>query len=117
MGIFFRGVVRRIGGITVFGKEISVGDVGVFRRFAGFFCAVNVADVFDGVVGFAFDECRVMFVAEFFGGLVAVFLEEVNLAGETAEDADGAREFFGFSVELCSGFGFEEELGELGGDE
>jgi hypothetical protein len=57
-----------------------------------------------------------VFVAKFFGGLVAVFLEDVNLAGKVAKDADGAREFFGFGGELCAGFGFEEELGEFGGN-
>lgn len=58
-----------------------------------------------------------MFVTEFFGGLVAVFLKEVNLAGEAAEDTDGASEFLGFGIELVTSFGFEEELGEFGGNE
>ena len=58
-----------------------------------------------------------MFGAEFFGGLVAVFLEDVNLACEAAKDADGASEFFGSGIELLAGFGFEEELGEFGGSE
>ena len=58
-----------------------------------------------------------MFFAEFFGGLVAVFLEGVNLTSEPAEDADGAGELFGFGGKLFASFGFEEESGELGGNE
>jgi len=58
-----------------------------------------------------------VFGAKFFGGLVAVFLEDVDLAREPAEDADGASEFFGFGGELLARLGFEEELGELGGSE
>lgn len=49
--------------------------------------------------------------------LVAVFLEDMNLAGKPAEDADRTSEFFGFGGELFAGFGFEEELGEFGGNE
>jgi len=64
--------LRVISWITIFSKEIAVGDVGVFRGFAGFLCAVNVAYVFEGFVGFAFEEFGIVFVAEFFGGLVAV---------------------------------------------
>jgi len=41
----------------------------------------------------------------------------VNLAGEPAENADGAGEFFGFAGELFASFGSEEELGELSGGE
>ena len=94
-----------------------MGDVGVFRGFAGFFCAVSVADGFEGFVGFAFEEFGIVIVAEFFGGLVAIFLEDVNLAREPAENANGAGEFFGFGIKLLAGFGFEEELGKLSGGE
>jgi hypothetical protein len=116
-GIVTRRIRRWTGRKTVFGKEIAVGDVGVLRGFAGFFGAVDVAYFFKGFLGFAFDAFGMVFVAEFFGGLVAVFLEDVNLAGEPAEDADGASEFIGFGGELLAGFGFEEELGEFGGNE
>jgi len=58
-----------------------------------------------------------VFFAELFGGLVAVFLEGVNLAGKAAKDADGASEFFGLRSKLLASFGFEEELGEFGGGE
>jgi hypothetical protein len=110
-------VPRGIGRITVFGEEIAVGNVGFVDGFANFFGAVNVAYVFECLVGFVFEAFGVVFGAEFFGGLVAVFLEDVNLSGKPAEDADGASEFFGFVGELLAGFGFEEELGELGGSE
>ena len=117
-GIVTRGVVlRRISRITVFGEEIAVGNVGFVDGFADFFGAVNVAHTFEGFFGFVFEAFGVMFGAEFFGGLVAVFLEDVNLAGKPAENADGASEFLGFVGELFAGFGFEEELGELGGSE
>ena len=106
-------MLRRVGGIPVFGKEIAVRSVGFFDGFAGFFGAVSFADAFDEFVGFASG----VFGAEFFGGLVAVFLEDVNLTGEAAENADGASEFLGFGVELLAGFGFEKELGEFGGNE
>ena len=84
---------------------------------AGLFGTVSVAHAFDSFVGVAFEKFGVVCVAEFFGGLVAVFLEDVNLAGEAAKDADGASEFFGFGGELCARFWFEEELGEFGGNE
>lgn len=100
---------------TVFGQKIAVGDVGFVDGLADFFGAVNVADFIEVLFSIAFEAFGVVFLAEFFGGLVAVFLEDVNLAGEPAEDADGAREFFGFGRELLAGFGFEEELGEFGG--
>ena len=117
-GIVTRGVVlRRISRITVFGEEIAVGNVGFVDGFADFFGAVNVAYVFECLVGFVFEAFGVVFGAEFFGGLVALFLEDVNLAGKPAENADGASEFLGFVGELFAGFGFEEELGELGGSE
>jgi hypothetical protein len=117
MGIVLRDMVRRVGGVAVFGEEIAMGDDWITGGFAGFFGAVSVANGFEGLVGFAFEEFGVVFLSEFFGGLVTVFLEDVNLAGEAAEDADGAGEFFGSVVELLAGFGFEEELGEFGGDE
>jgi hypothetical protein len=110
-------MLREVGGMAVLGKEIAVRDFGFFDGFTGFFGAVSVAYGFEGFVGFAFEAFGVVFVAEVFGGLVAVFLEDVNLAGEPAENADGAGEFFGFGIKLLAGFGFEEELGEFGGGE
>lgn len=116
-GIVTRGIWKRIGRITVFGKEITVGDAGFVDRFGRFFSAVSVAYAFKGFISLAFEVFGVVFVAEFFGGLVAIFLEDVNLAGEPAENANGAGEFLGIAAELFAGFGFDEELGELGGSE
>ncbi len=110
-------VLRRISRETVFGEEIAVGNVGFVDGFSAFFGAVKVAQVFEGFVGFTFEPLGMVFFAKFFGGLVAVFLEDMNLASQSAEDANGASEFFGFGFELLSGFGLEEELGEFGGDE
>jgi hypothetical protein len=110
-------VPRGIGRETAFRKEIAVRDVGFVDGFADFFGAVSVADAFEGFFGFVFEAFGVVFGAEFFGGLVAVFLEDVNLAGKPAEDADRTSEFFGFGGELFAGFGFEEELGQFGGNE
>jgi hypothetical protein len=58
-----------------------------------------------------------MFAAEFPRGIVAVFLESVDLIGEPAKRGDGAGELFGVSGELLSGFGFEKEFGKAGGSE
>ena len=79
--------------------------------------AVNIAQGFKEFFGVAFGAFGVVFVAELFGGLVAIFLEDVNLACEAAKDADSASKFFGLGIELLAGFGFEEELGEFGGNE
>ena len=108
---------RGISRITAFGEVIAVRDVGFVDGFAEFFGAVNVAHVFEGFIGLAFDAFGIVFGAEFFGGLVAVFLEDVNLASQAAEDADGASEFFGFGSELFTSFRLEEELRKLGGSE
>jgi hypothetical protein len=116
-GIVRFGIRWEIRRITVFGEEIAMRDFGFFDGFAGFFGAVSVANGFEGFIGFVFDVLGIVFGAEFFGGLVAVFLEGVNLAGKAAEDADGAGELFWFGIELLAGFGFEEELGEFGSGE
>ena len=100
-----------------FGEVIAVGDDGVFGALADARGAVNFAGVFDFFFGFAFDALWVVGVTYFFGGVVAVFLEVKDLASETAEHPDGAGKFFGVGGELLASFGFEEELGELGGGE
>ena len=92
-----------------------MGNRGFLGGFAGFFGAVSVAYAFENFIGFVFDAFGIVFGAELFGGLVAMLLEDVNLAREPAENADGPGEFFGFAGELFAGIWFEEELGELGG--
>ena len=69
-----RGIWRRSSGITIFGKEIAVGDVRFFGGVTDFFGTVSVADAFEGFVGFVFEARGVVIVAELFGGLVSVFL-------------------------------------------
>ena len=61
---------------------------------AELFGAVSVAGAFEVFFDFAFDAFGVVFVAEFAGGIVAVFLEAVELAIELTENVDGGRKFF-----------------------
>jgi len=58
-----------------------------------------------------------VFVAEFAGGIVAIFLESMELAREPTENVNGGRKFFGVGSELFADVCFEEELGELCGCE
>jgi len=104
-------------GEGVFRDEIAVGDVGIVYGFAEFFGAVNVACSFKSVVDFAFDAFGIVFVAEFACGIVAIFLQEMEVASDAAEIGDGACEFFGSGGELLLGLRIEEEFAELGGSE
>jgi hypothetical protein len=60
---------------------------------------------------------RVVFGAEGFGGVIAIFLEFAEFTAEAAEGADDAAIFEGFGGELGAGDGVEEETGEVGGGE
>ena len=111
------GVVLRDVRVGIFGDEIAVGDVGFVIGVGEFFGAVDVARGFESFVGFAFDAFGIMFVAEFASGIVAVFLEEMEVASDSAEIRDGAGEFFGVGGELLLGLGIEKEFAELGGGE
>lgn len=109
-------VLRRVG-IGVFRDEIAVGDVGFVDGLAELCGAVNVAGDFEAFFDFVFEAFGIVFIAKFAGGIVAIFLEPVELAIETAESVDGGREFFWVSSELFRGVLLQEELRELGGGE
>lgn len=64
-----------------------------------------------------FNARRVVLGAQFFGTIVAIFLESVKLASEPAENVNGGRKFFGIGGELFANIRLQEELGELGSGE
>jgi hypothetical protein len=101
----------------VFRDEVAVGDIGFVFGLAEFLGAVNVAGLFESFVGLAFDAFGVVVVAELAGGIVAVFLEEMEVASDAAKIRDGAGEFFGIGGELLLGLGVEKEFAELSGSE
>jgi hypothetical protein len=103
--------------VGIFRDEVAVRDVGFVIGVAEFFGAENVACVFELFVELAFDAFGIVFVAEFAGGIVAVFLEEMEVASNAAEIGNGAGEFFGIRCELLLSMGIEEEFAELGGGE
>src|SRR4051812_12068231 len=55
--------------------------------------------------------------AEFFGTVVAIFFEPVELAREPAKNVNGGREFFGVGSEFFADVRLKEELGKLRGGE
>jgi len=77
-----------------------VGNVVVVDGLAQFFGAVSVAGAFEVFFDFAFDAFGIVSGAEFAGGIVAIFLEPVELAREPAENVDGGSKFFGVDCEL-----------------
>lgn len=82
-------------------------------RLAQFFGAVNTSGDFESVIDFAFDELGIEFVVEFASGVVAVFLQHMEVTGEAAEIGNGAVEFFGVGGELLLDFRLEKEFGKL----
>ena len=72
----------------------SIGFVGTLPQFGG---AVDFAGDFDIFFVFAFDAGGEEVPAEFAGGVVAIFLEGVDLGGEAAEEGEEAGIFFGSS--------------------
>jgi hypothetical protein len=94
-----------------------VGNDGIATTLADVFRAENFAGEFDFFFEVPLDAVGIVFLAEGFGVLVAVALEVEDLAGESAEGPDGAREFIGIGSELLSGLGFKEVFGEFGGGE
>src|SRR6267154_6617251 len=92
-------------------------DFGIDRSVLGNEGTVGVASAFEGFLGFMFDARRVVLGAEFFGAIVAIFLEPMELAREPAENVDGGGEFVGVGGELFADVLLEEKLGELSGDE
>ncbi len=87
---------------------------GSIRRKIG---AEVIPHTFGFLFGFAFNAFRIVFVTEFPGRVVAVFLERLNLAGEAAEDGKRFGEFFGSGGELLASFRFDKEFREMRGGE
>lgn len=112
-------VIEFIGGDGqgVFGKIVAVRDFGIDRSGVGDEGTVDVAGDFEGVLAMAFEAFGIVFGAESFGGLIAILLESVNLAGEAAEGTNGAGVRLGFGGELLAGPRVEKEFGELSGGE
>jgi hypothetical protein len=102
---------------TVFGYEVAVRDFGIDGSIFRDEGAIGIASAFEGLLGFAFDALGIVLLAEFFCGVVAVFLERVDLAGETTEDADGACVLSGIGSELLLDIGLKEEAREMSGGE
>lgn len=94
-----------------------MGNVGVIDSLAEFFSAVDFAGDFDISFLFVFDARGLEVTPEASGGVVAVFLENVDLGGEAAEDGKEAGVFLRVGDELAAIFGLDEELGEFGGGE
>jgi len=102
---------------AVFGDEVAVGDFGFDWCIFGNKGAVRVAGNLERCLCFAFDALGIVSGAEFFGTIVAIFLQSVELACEPAENVDGGRKFFGAGSELFSDVWLKEKLGELSGCE
>jgi hypothetical protein len=115
-GVLIGIILRRIR-VSVFRHEVAVRGVGFVVGVGELFGAEDVASGFESFVGLAFDAFGIVFVTEFAGGVVAIFLEELEVAGDAAEIGNGAGEFFGIGGELLLGLGIEEEFAELGGSE
>jgi len=94
-----------------------VWNIVVVDGLAKFFGAVSVASAFEVFFDFAFDSFGIVFGAEFAGGIVAIFLESVELAIETAESVNRGGKLFWIGGELFANVCVEEELGKLSGCE
>ena len=111
------GIVQRQISTWVFRDEVAVWNVVVVDGLAQFFGAVSVAGAFEVFFDFAFEAFGIVFVAKFTGGIVAIFLEPVELAREPTKNVDGSGEFFGVRSELFADVLLEEKLGELSSNE
>ena len=94
------GIFKRQISPWVFRDEVAMGDVVVVDGLAKLFGAVSVAGSFEVFFDFAFDAFGNVFIAEFAGGIVAIFLESMELTREAAENVNGGRNFFGVGCEL-----------------
>lgn len=111
------GILQRQISAWVFRDEVAMGNVVVVDGLAEFFGAIGVAGTFEVFFDFAFEAFGIVFVAKFARGIVAIFLEAIKLAIETAESVDGGSKLFGVSSELFRGVLLEEDLRELRGSE
>src|SRR5205807_3293947 len=75
--------------------------------------AVHVAGDLNFFFCFALETFWVVLMTKLFGGVVAVLLKRLDLAGEAAEDREGLGEFFGRGGKLLARFGFDKKLGEM----
>jgi len=78
---------------------------------------VNVARGLDLLFDFSFYALGVVFLTEFFGGVVAVVLQGMNLAAEATQRGDGPGKCSWVGGELLFGFRLGQELGEAGRSE
>jgi len=111
--------LRRLGGVLTlvgFGQVIAIRDIGVAGTFSNG-GAISFPHNFNVLFFFTLDAFGIMALAEFLGGIVAVFLEGLDLAGETAKGSQRTAILFGLGGELLGGFGPEKELDEVGGGE
>ena len=90
-------------------------DEGFARGVRYFRGAIHLSGYLEASFVFAADAFGVVFVAEFFGAIVAVFLEGLNVAGETAGIGNRLSAGGRIGGEVLLVFGFEEELGEVSG--
>jgi hypothetical protein len=95
---------------------ISVRDNGILWAVPQF-GTVSVADALNVLVVFALDTFGIVLGAEFFGGIVAVLLESMNLGGETAKYPNEVCISLRVLDELLVGVGLEQHLGDLSGSE
>ena len=94
-----------------------MGEVGFVIGVSQLCGAVDVSSFFDVLFFFALEAFGVVSGTEFLGGSVAVFLEVMDLAGETAKGGDVAHIGLRIGGELLFSLRAEQELGEPGGGE
>jgi hypothetical protein len=111
------GIVLARVGIGLFRDEVAVRDVRLVNSLAKFCGAVNVAGDFEVFFGFAFEAFGIVFITHVACGIVAIFLEPVELAIETAERVNGRRKFFRVGSDLIADVWSKEKLGQLRGSE
>src|SRR5437667_2631156 len=75
--------------LACFGQVVAVGNVGLVDALAYLRGAVHVPCDLDLLFRFSFDALGVVLVTEFFGGVVAVLLQGMNLAAEPAKHGNG----------------------------
>ena len=96
-----RSLRRRLleGKLIAFGQIVSVRDIGIARALADF-GAVNRAHPLDGLFVLAFEMLRSSPDGGLFDGLIAVFLQRVNLGRKAAEHVNDLGILFGVGGQL-----------------
>ena len=98
----------------MFGDEVAPGD-GFVSFVLDLGRAVDLAGNFGGFFFGAADPLWMAVRTELFGGLIAIFLEHLQVPGEPAEVGDGLVTDCGGGTEAVLSFGFEQILREVGG--